>query len=224
MCNRASSQECSASPSHVPPQTRLAHGKQPCTKPATINTAAKGPPPVSPTDYCQLPHLTSNAASPPRGGLHDEGHAFSREAGWRSTLAPCTATSKTSSGRIFLAPTDTDEAVDPSEAISAVLEVFGVERAAAPETPLVLDALVCLPGQLTLHDVAGAPNTKYLSVCCISTRFEPINAGANSGEYPQHNPNTKNNPRVPRVQGARGKSHHRVRGYTNDGAPEFVIR
>lgn len=134
-------------------------------------------------------HLRSNALSASRRGLHETGHALSNEAGWRSTLAPCTATSNTSSGSTFLAPTDTDEAADPSEAISAAGRVlfwliFGAARGVAegspplgclPPLPAEVAVFVVVFGQVTLQDVVGAPNTEYLSVCCTCTRFERIN-------------------------------------------------
>lgn len=121
--------------------------------------------------------------------MQDTGQAFSREAGWRSTLAPCTATSKTSSGRTFLAPTETDEAADPSEAISAVGRVlvwliFGTARGVAegsaigspsPVTVAVLVSLLVDFGQVTLQEVVAATNTEYLSVCCTCTRLLRIN-------------------------------------------------
>lgn len=148
-----------------------------------ICTHYLAPHPTPPT------HLRSNALSPPRGGLQETGHALSREAGWRSTLAPCTATSNTSSGSTFLAPTDTDEAADPSEAISGAGRVlfwliFGAARGVAegspargslPLLPAVVPVFLADFGQVTLQDVVGAPNTEYLSVCCTCTRFERIN-------------------------------------------------
>lgn len=118
--------------------------------------------------------------------MHGTGQALSSEAGWRSTRAPCTATSRTSSGSTFLAPTDTAEAATPSEAIcdlglcccgNGTPEAEGYVDAGClvllSSAVLVRAAVV---GHLTLEEVKGALNTKNLSVCCNSTGVNPINS------------------------------------------------